>query len=714
MSLSIESDVDIVSMLPHFLQYNKSIKKLRKSMLPIICFRDGSPPVPDVSESSLNDLVLNPLTNDSIGGVRDLQKVERCHLLQKNIMLSLTNEQISPGVLYVGLFNGIGPIVTQSKMISRGSSYSFSAKLTVEGCTTSTMWGPYCNQTIDSLSCAQSDGYKNLKTLSDVVMYNQTVENVISCRNTACHGYNESKVYSLDIIGMANQLMITAMDSRLNKTPSMNNTESSNGTLMFYARHGAMPSITLHDYSSQISKAPLIIPSPKIGRWYIAILPINQKEVRGSFQENKTNIYLCYSLDWQVHECPVGKAGANCTWRTYALQTVLRKDPYVPFASYYLPNADKMSPGSVNFPLEPLLSNSSFGDKFAWTYFLLDIPYGAAGGHIHIQLRSDAKINYEIYSRFGGLPSLDTWDYYYANSTSSSNGSMFFKLYDSSDGEVSFYILYASEGTWSFGLRHLVPGGSHSNDQTTMSIAIERCPKRCSGHGVCKSFVDASGLTLYSYCDCDRDHGGVDCSIVLVDHKGHIQQSIALIASNAAAILPAFWALRQKAFAEWVLFTTSGISSALYHACDVGTWCALSFRVLQFMDFWLSFMAVVSNFVYLATIDEVSKRVIHTCMSILTALMAATGATRSSNIILVISIGAAGLLIGWLIEYSTTIRSRSCSTLMCLNIIESQMLTPRKTFQAPCKFDFVNPLETWVNKTQQVIVGDQTVNRMVP
>ena len=38
--------------------------------------------------------------------------------------------------------------------------------------------------------------------------------------------------------------------------------------------------------------------------------------------------------------------------------------------------------------------------------------------------------------------------------------------------------------------------------------------------------------------------------------------------------------------------------------------------------------AVVSTFVYLATIDEVFKRAIHTAVAILTALMAATKATR--------------------------------------------------------------------------------------
>lgn len=46
------------------------------------------------------------------------------------------------------------------------------------------------------------------------------------------------------------------------------------------------------------------------------------------------------------------------------------------------------------------------------------------------------------------------------------------------------------------------------------------------------------------------------------------------------------------------------------------------------MDFWLSFMAVVSTFVYLATINEVFKRAIHTAVAILTALLAATKATR--------------------------------------------------------------------------------------
>ncbi|KAI3975022.1 hypothetical protein MKX01_005133 [Papaver californicum] len=679
MYLSIQSDVD-----------SNTIKHLSKSELPLICFRDGSPPLPDVTQEALRDLVLNPLTNISFGGIRDLQDGERCQLLQKNIMLSLTNEQITPGVFYIGLFNGIGPIRTQGKMIIRGRSYTFSANVTIEGCSTPSFWGPYCNQTVGSLSCAESDGYKSLKNHS-ISIRNQTVENVIKCRDAqdSCHLYNETTIYYLDVMRIAHQLVISAEDIRFTSTSLTNKTGSFNGNLTCYVRHGAIPSRTLHDYSSQISNSQLIIPLPKTGRWYFAILPADQTDALGSFRKNRTEMDGCYTLDWQVHDCPVGKAGPNCTWKSYMLQTLQKNGAIV--YSYYRPATG--NPGSTNnIHLASFLSNSSTGDGFAWTYFHLDIPYGAAGKHLHIVVNKDPKLNYDIYSRFGGLPSIDTWDYYYSNNKSSSNGSMFFKMHDSNDDGFRFYILDVREGTWSFGLRHQA---TTEDEQANMVITAERCPMSCSRHGTCQSAVDASGLTLVSYCSCDQNHGGIDCSIELVDHKGHMRQSITLIASNAAAILPAYWALRQKAFSECVVFTASGISSALYHACDVGTWCALSFHVLQFMDFWLSFLAVVSNFVYLATIDEASKRVIHTFVSILTALMAATGATKSRNVIFVIIIGTVGLLIGWLIEYSTTIRSLSCSSWLSSSILERRqnikawLLNLLKTLRDRFRWGFV-------------------------
>ncbi|KAJ7962425.1 putative Transmembrane protein [Quillaja saponaria] len=649
-SIALNSDVDIDA---------ESVGKVPKSILPIICFRYGSPPLPDVSNTSLKDPILS--------GIRSLG-VDKCFLMQKNIKLNLTNDQIPPGAWYLGLFNGIGATRTQSKMIIRGPAYSFSANITVEACTNSMMWGQFCNSTVYPLSCTAS-GSNNY---SETKLYKPVVGNVISCKNNfenSCIGDGEPKFYSLDIFNVVEVLTIMAMNVSFNARPSNGTANATEINLMCFARHGAMPSATLHDYSSNINKVPLVIQSPLIGRWYIAVIPFNlSKELEGV---GIGNVKVCYSMEPKLLECPMGKAGSNCTWESYILQTVLRRGS-TPFESYYLPVSGKVSSDNANFPLEPLLSNSSYGGEpdNIWTYFLLDIPRGAAGGNVHIRLTSDARINYEVYARFGGLPSLDSRDYYYANKTSSSHDSMFFMLSNSSEGKVDFYMVYAREGTWGFGLRHRNTTTDSSKDQTLMSLSIERCPKRCSSHGECKFSFDASGLTSYSFCSCDRNHGGFDCSIEIVSHQGHVRQSIFLIASNAAAVLPAFWALRQKALAEWVIFTASGISSGLYHACDVGTWCALNFNVLQFMDFWLSFMAVVSTFVYLATIDEVFKRAIHTAVAILTALLAVTKATRPSNIILVIAIGAIGLIIGWLIETSTKYRTFFFPARFSLNMLD--------------------------------------------
>lgn len=564
-----------------------------------------------------------------------------------------------------------------------------STSITIEGCPTSALWGPYCNQTIEMIGCSQFSRYNNSRNLLDQNIHtrkslntrennrrtnflsqsnhlveqqlysNSTtsvkMENLITCaisNGSLCIRQGDIKFYFLDVVNLALQFEITAADFGLVQRSS----------LICYLRYNAFPQRDLHDYSADISSVPLVVKLPNIGRWYVAIETVNITQMDNTASGPMLDT-LCFSLEWQVSGCLNGKAGTNCSWEAYVLQRVPKRSPSVPFESYYVPTDGRASLEYSHFSLEQFLSNSSY-EQFAWTYFFLDVPQGSAGALIHIQLKSDKELNYELYSKYGGLPSNDSWDYY-ASRTSSSDGSVFFSLQNSTNSDMDLSIFYAKEGTWCFGVKH--PSDT-SNSQTYMSVALQGCHRNCNQKGVCHSSIDESGLTFYSFCTCDRDHGGFDCSDELVSPNGHIWQSVFLIASNAAAVLPAFWAIRQKAFAEWILYTSSGISSALYHSCDVGTWCVLSFRVLQFLDFWLSFMAVVGTFIYMATIDEASKRVMHTSVFILTALLAATGATRSANIGIVIAIGSLGLLIGWLLEFSTARRFICWSWRINLNV----------------------------------------------
>jgi hypothetical protein len=109
LNVAIESDVDITA---------KSISKISKSLLPVICFRDGSPPLPDASTNALQGLELGRFFNGSFERAQDSEIAQQCYPMQKNITLRLTNEQISPGAWYVGLFNGIGATRTQGKMVT--------------------------------------------------------------------------------------------------------------------------------------------------------------------------------------------------------------------------------------------------------------------------------------------------------------------------------------------------------------------------------------------------------------------------------------------------------------------------------------------------------------------------------------------------------------------------------------------------------------------
>ncbi|XP_051126458.1 uncharacterized protein LOC127248165 isoform X2 [Andrographis paniculata] len=624
------------------------IKSVSPSSLQIICFREGSLPLPDVYNASVMGLVMDYISNSSFSGTRSLQNIEKCYPMQKNLWLRVTNEQISPGTWYFGIFNGIGHVRTQSKMIDRGSALSFSGNLSVEGCMTSMMLGQFCNQTVYMLPCKSGHNLTGIGL--DNELYRKLENSVLACRNAngiVCHEGGEQKIYLLDIIGIVEELLIAVTNVTFDR--SQPSTINGSQSLMCYARNGAVPLETVYDFSIDISKEPLVIHFPKAGRWFFIVRQIDTLNTSRGPQSR--SLKVCYLLEWQVLECPAAKAGLNCTLEKYMLQAIVRTNPSVPFESNYIPISEKISSTSANFPLEPLTSNISHAENSeeAWTFFLLDIPAGAAGGNIHVHLASDGKINYEIYARYEGLPSLSSWDYFYANKTVNSNDSMFFKLYDSTVKTISFYMLYVKVGTWSFGLRKLDP--ANSTTRTDISISIERCPHKCSYHGTCRSVLDASGLTLYSYCFCDRNHGGFDCSVEIVSHQGHLRQSIFLIASNAAALFPAYWALRNRAFPEWVLFTSSGLASAVYHACDVGAGCLLTFRVLQFFDFWLSFMAVVSTFVYLTSISDAWKRTIFIVVALLTALLAQTKPTQSRNIGYVMGLGALGLLVGWLVEF---------------------------------------------------------------
>ncbi|XP_021754199.1 uncharacterized protein LOC110719550 isoform X2 [Chenopodium quinoa] len=508
---------------------SKFISKRGAHRLPMMCFRQGGLPLPDFSKAALKNFVLDDVYDQSSKKLLALS-IDKCYVMQDTMWPTMSNEQIKEGVLFIGLFNGIGPARTQSKMINRGRSYTFSAFLSVEACNRTIFWGQFCDKKLHRLQCVPVNSHDDNTQSKQVIGGSE-----VACRNhlRSCHMPDMSpKLFFLNVENMSVELRFSAYDIRLgNQSIRINDTGHGAISLIVYARNGAVPSTSLYDYFTDISRKQLVIKTPKLGTWYFYIVPdvTHTVNVRDKSLHKTQVKQLCYSLRWKI----------------------------------------------LNYPLQ---------------------------------------------------------------------------VYVSSNQRVKFDIVNAQEGKWSFGLIRRPNSRKNLESQTDLFLSVESCADNCSGYGTC---IDVDALRSCSFCKCDTFHGGFDCSIEVVPRSEQKLQILFLVVSNAAALLPAICALWKRSYAEWVVFLSSGVASAIYHACDVKWRCVLEYGTLQFMDFWLSFVAVISTFIYMVSVSEALKRGILSVVWILIALMALSDATSSRNIKFVIIIGVACLLITWLVESST-------------------------------------------------------------
>lgn len=708
-----------VTLTTDWISGKRDLFDLSNDTIPLMCIRYGGPPLAESAAKLESAIAL------SDGYVNDVSNMGQCTSFHESMRVNLTEEQASSRILYFGFFNGVGPIRTQSKMINRGSTYTVDIELIVLGCKSSFLGGPYCNATVNSLTCPQVGLYNHTRHLHENplpekkhwkngvsypleespaqqlghmegnCLFNcsknidgkrnkgistsngrgqiekrehllESTEHEIICSNSQgkeCIKNGEWKFFALEVVDISSlleimveyeNLNISAIEPKNIHNGSNDNTKQTEVEATIYVRHNSLPRKTLYEYSLRVGQSSLPIQFPKLGWWYIGAYFSNTSKQSEAQNQEKEEETLCFVLKWRIYSCSLGKAGDGCRWDFNTLKRVKQVGDNLQLESHYLPINQEESMKSDSFPIETFFNKSSIveASQDIWTFFLFEVPRGAAGGVIAIELRTYSTISLDTYARFGNFPTHNVWDYHVNVSASAENSVTTTSKNANKRTKMQLNIIYPHEGMWGLGLRRS-PGHNLSvhNQQVMMSVSLQGCPNHCSKHGTCHHKYEESGLTSFSFCYCDRTHGGFDCSKELISPKGQIWQSATLVVSNIAAILPALWSIHHKAYSEWILFTTSGISSALYHSCDSGSWCALSFHVLQFMDFWLSFMAVVATFIYMASMDDKTKVAVHTSTAIITALIAVNGPTRSINIILILIIGALGLLFGWIIEF---------------------------------------------------------------
>jgi hypothetical protein len=172
------------------------------------------------------------------------------------------------------------------------------------------MWGEHCDQVVDDLSNVQHDSNE---------FGNRDDEHCVG--NIACTHYSrvictknmDMNVYFLDVMEAVERLTI-----RFNKASHFHSRNANVSSVMLYARHNAIPDKILHDYSTDITKDPLVVHLPMAGIWYFAVKTVFWSNVHEGMRERNTK--LCYLVEWETIACQQGKAGPNCTWEGHILK----------------------------------------------------------------------------------------------------------------------------------------------------------------------------------------------------------------------------------------------------------------------------------------------------------------------------------------------------------------------------------------------------------
>lgn len=154
-----------------------------------------------------------------------------------------------------------------------------------------------------------------------------------------------------------------------------------------------------------------------------------------------------------------------CLFFGFSLQRVLVEDAQEsPFNSFYGPARKEgllYAPWFFLSEVAPVGNTTASGN---WTYFFMEVPRGAAGAVLSVQLRHVVQATMSIYARLEGIATPEHWDFKMMNirENNSSRRRGRRRRRTSSQGsfsqvknnKLSLDLLYPAEGIWCIGVHY--------------------------------------------------------------------------------------------------------------------------------------------------------------------------------------------------------------------------------------------------------------------
>ncbi|KAJ8678765.1 hypothetical protein QAD02_014552 [Eretmocerus hayati] len=164
----------------------------------------------------------------------------------------------------------------------------------------------------------------------------------------------------------------------------------------------------------------------------------------------------------------------------------------------------------------------------------------------------------------------------------------------------------------------------------------------CGQFGTCQEIH--KGPLHYAACKCFGGYQGLDCSDAsnAIPNWFIITRTLMLVLSNLLFLPAIYITLKRKLYTETLVYTSTMIFSALYHACDqqYNMYCIAKFEVLQYCDFFLGILAFWVTSIIMADVQMQHKSLYHMAGVIIIFFHVESDKTGLKNILIPLVIGA--------------------------------------------------------------------------
>ncbi|XP_036147030.1 post-GPI attachment to proteins factor 6 isoform X3 [Monomorium pharaonis] len=254
------------------------------------------------------------------------------------------------------------------------------------------------------------------------------------------------------------------------------------------------------------------------------------------------------------------------------------------------------------------------------------------------------------------------------------NGTVTINLSSLNKRNASSLIAFPQPGTWYIVIlatcyKYNKPVRCQMEEMSILlNVRTKKCmfsdENPCGNHGICQEIQ--KNVLHYATCNCFKGYSGWDCTDISSTMSAiSFVSAILLVISNIFFIPAICIAVKQRLYAEGLVYLVTMLFSSLYHACDQsnGQFCITKYEILQYSDFFSSILAFWVTLIAMAELPVAFVPLCHMTGVFVITFSVQIDRMCLINILIPLSLGIiVPILLQIFAHIYRTFQSRKCKT----------------------------------------------------